>query len=69
MNLSIESEKIEFKKNTNELVNGVISLSAMLNKHNEGTVYFGVENNGDVIGQKDLNENTLRDVSKEFQRE
>ena len=64
MNLGIESEKIEFKKNTNELVNGVISLSAMLNKHNEGTVYFGVENNGDVIGQKDLNENTLRDVSK-----
>ena len=57
-------KKIEFKKNTNELVNGVISLSAMLNKHNEGTVYFGVENNGDVIGQKDLNENTLRDVSK-----
>lgn len=32
----------------------------MLNKHGEGTIYFGVKNNGDVIGQKDLNENTLR---------
>ena len=66
MNLGIESEKIEFKKSTNELIEGVISLSAMLNKHGEGTVYFGVKNNGDVIGQKDLNENTLRDVSRKI---
>lgn len=66
MNLGIESEKIEFKKSTSELIEGVISLSAMLNKHGEGTVYFGVKNNGDVIGQKDLNENTLRDVSRKI---
>lgn len=38
----------------------------MLNKHGEGTVYFGVKNNGDVIGQNDLNENTLRDVSRKI---
>ena len=30
MNLGIESEKIEFKKSTSELIDGVISLSAML---------------------------------------
>ena len=66
MNLGIESEKMEFKKSTNELIEGVISLSAMLNKHGEGTVYFGVKNNGDVIGQKDLNENTMRDVSRKI---
>ena len=66
MNLGLESEKIEFKKSTSELNEGVISLSAMLNKHGEGTVYFGVKNNGDVIGQKDLNENTLRDVSRKI---
>lgn len=64
MNLGIESEKMEFKKSTSEIIEGVISLAAMLNKHNEGTVYFGVKNNGDVIGQKDLNENILRDVSR-----
>ena len=29
-------------------------------------MYFGVKNNGDVIGQKDLNENTLRDVSRKI---
>ncbi len=66
MNLGIESEKMEFKKSTSEIIEGVISLAAMLNKHNEGTVYFGVKNNGDVIGQKDLNENTLRDVSRKI---
>ncbi len=66
MNLGIESEKIEFKKSTSELNEGVISLAAMLNKHGEGTVYFGVKNNGEVIGQKDLNENTLRDVSRKI---
>lgn len=66
MNLGIESEKIEFKKSTSELIEGVISISAMLNKHGEGIVYFGVKNNGDVIGQKDINENTLRDVSRKI---
>ena len=66
MNLGIESEKLEFKKSTSELTEGIISLSAMLNKHNEGTVYFGVKNNGDVVGQKDLNENTLRDISRKI---
>ena len=64
MNLGMESEKVEFKKSTSEIIEGVISLSAMLNKHGEGTVYFGVKNNGDIIGQKDLNENTLRDISR-----
>lgn len=66
MNLGIESEQIEFKKSTSEIIEGVISLSAMLNKHGRGTVYFGVKNNGDVIGQKDLNESTLRDVSRKI---
>lgn len=64
MNLGLESEKVEFKKSTSELMEGVISISSMLNKHGEATVYFGVKNNGDVIGQKDLNESTLRDVSR-----
>ena len=66
MNLGLESEKVEFKKSTSELVEGVISISSMLNKHGEATVYFGVKNNGDIIGQKDLNENTLRDVSRKI---
>lgn len=66
MNLGMESEKVEFKKSTSELTEGIISISAMLNKQEEGTVYFGVKNNGDVIGQKDINENTLRDISRKI---
>lgn len=60
----MESEILEFKKSTSELDKGVISLSAMLNKHGSGTLYFGVKNDGTVIGQNDANENTLRDVSR-----
>ncbi len=66
MNLGLESEILEFKKSTSELIKGIISLSAMLNKNGEGTVYFGVKNNGDVIGQKDITESTLRDISRKI---
>lgn len=41
MNLGMESEILEFKKSTSELDKGIISLAAMLNKHGEGTLYFG----------------------------
>lgn len=64
MNLGMEDETLEFKKSTSELDEGVISLTSMLNKHGEGILYFGVKNNGMVIGQKDINESTLRDVSR-----
>ena len=60
----MESETLEFKKSTSELDKGVISLCAMLNKHENGTLYFGVRNDGVVVGQKNINENTLRDVSR-----
>lgn len=66
MNLGMESEKLEFKKSTGELEEGVISLAAMLNKHGEGTVYFGIKNNGEIIGQKDANDNTARDISRKI---
>ena len=66
LNIGTENETLEFKKSTSELIEGVISLAAMLNKHGEGTVYFGVKNNGDIIGQKDLNDNTVRDVSRKI---
>ena len=66
MNLGMENETLEFKKSTSELEEGVISLSSMLNKHGEGTLYFGVKNDGTVIGQNDINESTLRDVSRKI---
>lgn len=63
MNIGYETEIIEFKKSTGELKEGVISLASMLNKHSAGTVYFGVKNNGDVIGQE-IGDRTLRDISQ-----
>ena len=66
MNLGMESETLEFKKSTSELIEGIISLSSMLNKHGEGTLYFGVKNDGTIIGQKNVNESTLRDVSRKI---
>jgi len=63
MKFGFETETIEFKKSTGELKEGVVSLSSMLNKHSDGTVYFGVKNDGEVIGQE-IGDSTLRDVSQ-----
>ena len=58
-----ESETLEFKKSTSELKEGIISITAILNKHRKGTLYFGIKNDGTVIGQE-ISEKTLRDISK-----
>ena len=63
MNLGIETERVEFKESTSELKEGCASIASMLNKHGEGTLYFGVKRNGDVSGQ-DVAESTLRKVSQ-----
>ena len=53
----------EFKKTTGEMKEAMISISAILNKHGIGTLYFGVKANGDIIGQE-VSESSLRDVSR-----
>ncbi len=63
MNIGAETENIEFKKTTGELKEGIISLTSMLNKNGYGVLYFGVKDNGDVIGQQ-IGDRTLRDVSQ-----
>lgn len=63
MNIGVETEQIEFKKSTGELKEGIISLVSMLNKHRSGVLYFGVKNDGEVIGQQ-IGDNTLRDISQ-----
>ena len=63
MNIGIETEQIEFKKTTGELKEGIISLTSMLNKNGTGTLYFGVKNDGEVIGQQ-IGDSTLRDISQ-----
>ncbi len=63
MNLGHEDECREFKKSTSELKEGVESIASILNKHGEGTLYFGVKADGEVCGQ-DVSESTLRQVSQ-----
>lgn len=50
MNIGKESEKIEFKESLSELEAGIKSISSMLNRNKEAILYFGVKDNGDVIG-------------------
>ena len=58
-----ETETLELKKSTSELKEAIISIAAILNKHQKGEVYFGIKNDGSVVGQ-DIGEQTIRDVSK-----
>lgn len=50
MNLGIESEKCEFKESLGHLKEGLRSLTAMLNRSGQGVVYFGVRDDGSVMG-------------------
>ena len=63
MNLGPETEHVEYKKSTSELKEGVESVASILNKHRGGTLYFGVRNDGEVIGQQ-VAESTLREISQ-----
>ena len=63
MKIGKETETLEFKKTTGELKEGVISMTAILNKHGGGDMYFGVHTDGTVLGQQ-IGEATLRDISQ-----
>ncbi len=65
MNLGIETEILEFKKSTGELKEAIHSICAILNKHQQGELYFGVKPDGTPIGQV-VTEETLRDISQKI---
>ena len=50
MNLGCESETVEFKESISQLDRGIKGLTAMLNRSNRGTVYFGVRDDGEIVG-------------------
>src|SRR3989338_6719852 len=58
-----ESELLELKTSTSELKEAIISIVAILNKHQKGELFFGVKNNGEIVGQF-VTEKTIRDISK-----
>ncbi|MDR2828740.1 MAG: ATP-binding protein, partial [Acholeplasmatales bacterium] len=51
MNLGFENETTEFKQTTSEIEEALKDMCAILNKHKQGILCFGVLNNGDVVGQ------------------
>lgn len=50
MNVGEENEFNEFKESLAQLDKGLKSMTAMLNKHGKGKVYFGVDDDGNVLG-------------------
>ena len=60
-NVGKESETVEFKESIGQLDKGLKSLSAMLNRHNHGTVYLGVNDQGDVVGM-DVGKDTCESI-------
>ena len=61
-----ENETIELKKSLVQLKEGIISLSSMLNKSNHGEVYFGINDEGKVVGVN-IGKKTIADVTHEVQ--
>ena len=58
-----ESETIELKTSLAELKQGLTSLVAMLNKHGQADLWFGVSPGGKPVGMT-VTDKTLRDVSQ-----
>ena len=58
-----ETEILEVKTSTAELPAALNSIVAILNKHRGGTLYFGIKNNGKIVGQQ-MRESTIRDVTR-----
>ena len=59
-----ESETIEFKKSLSQIDEAIKSVCSFVN-HKGGSVYFGVENNGKILGLQ-VSENTLRNISQQI---
>lgn len=61
MNLGEENELQEFKEGLGQLDEGLKALSAMLNRHGQGAVFYGVKDNGNVSGVT-VSKKTLVDI-------
>ena len=62
-NIGREDEHQEFKRSTSEMAEAMEAIGAMLNNSGKAQVFFGVDDNGDVIGQP-IGKNTLKDISR-----
>lgn len=60
-----ENETLEYKKSLAQLREGIISLSAMLNRQHKGTLYIGITDEGKPF-KFDISKKTLSDISNEI---
>ncbi|MBQ6920486.1 MAG: putative DNA binding domain-containing protein [Bacilli bacterium] len=65
MNLGKENETLEFKETTSELRQALMDISAILNKHGRGLLYFGVKDWGDVCGMQ-VGKDTRKTITQEI---
>lgn len=65
MSKKIESEAVEFKKSIAEKEEAGKTLAGMANK-NGGTVYFGIDNAGKLIGIYEVKEKTITEIAHYF---
>lgn len=61
-----ESETVEFKKSTAQLGRGLKAACAFSN-HRGGTIYFGINDHGEIIGQ-DVSDATLKNISSKIRQ-
>lgn len=62
-----ETETLELKKSTSQLEAAVVSIVAMLNKHQRGLVIFGISPDGSTTGET-VSEETMRKVSQKISK-
>ncbi len=62
MTIGQENETLEFKSSTGERKEALESIVAILNKHCRGTLFFGVDDNGFVVGQQ-VSDSTKKDIA------
>lgn len=65
MNVGKESEYLENKESLAQKRKGLVSLTAMLNKHGHGEVYFGVADDGEVLNYK-FNDKSVAELRTEI---
>ena len=64
-NLGRENETTEFKESTSEFDKACKAIVGILNKSGSGVIYFGVKDNGDVIGQL-IGKDTLSNLASKI---
>lgn len=62
----MESETVELKKSTAQLERALKAVCAFLN-HKGGTIYFGINDHGEIIGQ-DVSDSTLKNISHKIRQ-